>query len=98
MKTTFYLIVGVLGFALSGRAADPAQVPPEPMHPLEHPLKPVPVQQAADAPFFKNLSELKWEKILPDLGDSSPEICILHVDPTTHATQLMIRAPKAIHV
>ncbi|HCX28553.1 MAG TPA: hypothetical protein DHU55_02080 [Blastocatellia bacterium] len=53
---------------------------------------------AANAPEFKNLSDLKWDKILSDLGESSPQICILHVDPTTHATQLLIRAPKAIHV
>ena len=27
---------------------------------------------------------------LPDLGDNSPEICILHIDPDTRATQLLI--------
>ena len=53
---------------------------------------------AANAAEFKNLSDLKWEKSLPDLGESSPEICILHVDPTTQATSLLIRTPKAIHV
>jgi hypothetical protein len=37
-------------------------------------------------------------KILPDLGENSPQICILHVDPKTHATSLLIRSPKAIHV
>jgi len=34
----------------------------------------------------------------PTLGAKSPEIAILHVDPTTGATQLMIRTPAAIHV
>jgi mannose-6-phosphate isomerase-like protein (cupin superfamily) len=47
---------------------------------------------------FRNYADLKWDKILPDLGDNSPEICILHVDPTTKATQLLIRNPKAIHI
>src|SRR5256885_2034360 len=55
---------------------------------------------AAEMPqaVFKNYSDLKWSKILPDLGDASPEICILSVDPKTQATKLLIRAPKAIHV
>jgi len=53
---------------------------------------------AANAPEFKKLSEIKWDKILPDLGENSPEICFLHVDPTTHATQLLVRTPKAIHI
>jgi mannose-6-phosphate isomerase-like protein (cupin superfamily) len=47
---------------------------------------------------FKNYKDLKWDKILPDLGDSSPEICILHVDSKSKATKLLIRTPKAIHV
>jgi hypothetical protein len=47
---------------------------------------------------FKNYQDLKWEKILPDLGGASPEICILHVDPKTRATKLLIRTPKALHV
>ena len=52
----------------------------------------------ANSPEFKNLSDLKWDKILPDLGADSPEISILRVDPKTHATSLLIRTPKAIHV
>jgi quercetin dioxygenase-like cupin family protein len=49
-------------------------------------------------PIFSNFKDLKWDKILPDLGESSPEICVLHVDPTTKATKLMIRTPKGIHI
>ena len=49
-------------------------------------------------PVFAKFEEFKWSKILPDLGDNSPEISILHVDPKTQATKLMIRTPKAIHV
>jgi hypothetical protein len=51
---------------------------------------------SSNAPEFKNLSEIKWDKILPDLDENSPEICILRVDPKTHATSLLIRTPKAI--
>jgi len=51
-----------------------------------------------NGPIFQKLADAKWDKILPDLGDNSPLICILHVDPTTHATQLLIRTSKAIHV
>lgn len=49
-------------------------------------------------PIFSKFEDIKWNKILPDLGDNSPEIAILHVDPKTQATKLMIRTPKAIHV
>src|SRR5438270_11011395 len=52
----------------------------------------------ANQPIFQKLDDAKWNKILPDLGDNSPQICILHIDPDTHATQLLIRTPKAIHV
>jgi quercetin dioxygenase-like cupin family protein len=43
-------------------------------------------------------SEMKWQKIFPELGARSAEIAMLHVDPTTQATQLMIRVPKNFHV
>jgi quercetin dioxygenase-like cupin family protein len=59
-------------------------------------------QEAAtlDAPqmIFSNYADLKWNKIVPGLGENSPEICILRVDPKTQATSLLIRAPKGIHV
>jgi quercetin dioxygenase-like cupin family protein len=42
--------------------------------------------------------DLKWERIVPELGEKSPEITILRVDPNTKATQLMIRIPKNVHV
>ena len=53
-----------------------------------------------DAPqmIFSNYEDLKWNKILPDLGENSPEICILRIDPKTQATSLMIHTPKGIHV
>jgi quercetin dioxygenase-like cupin family protein len=42
--------------------------------------------------------DIKWQKIMPDLGGGSPEIAILHIDPQTQATKLMIRVPKNFHV
>src|SRR5687767_1299353 len=63
---------------------------------------------SAKAPSAKSESEhhainvrfedLKWEKIVPELGDKSSEIAILRVDPKTKATHLMIRVPKDVHV
>jgi quercetin dioxygenase-like cupin family protein len=52
----------------------------------------------ANVPIFKKLEDIKWEKILPDLGENSPEISFLYVDPTTKAAKLLIRSPKAIHI
>ena len=41
---------------------------------------------------------LKWGKIVPELGERSPEITFLRVDPKTQTTQLLIRVPDNIHV
>ena len=49
-------------------------------------------------PMSVKLQDARWAKILPDLGDMSPEMAILRVDPKTQATQLLIRTPKGIHV
>ena len=57
-----------------------------------------PTSATSDGLIFKNVSDLKWDKILPDLGENSPEICFLRVDPKTHATSLLIRTSKAIHI
>ena len=43
-------------------------------------------------------SDLKWARMVPELGERSSEIAILRVDPGTQATQLMIRVPKNFHV
>jgi mannose-6-phosphate isomerase-like protein (cupin superfamily) len=45
-----------------------------------------------------SFQDAKWEKMLPELGADSPEISFLRVDPTTQATQLLIRTPTAIHI
>src|SRR2546423_13614958 len=75
----------IISVAISGRAQD-----------LKQPAHDASASMAETV--FKNYQDLKWDKILPDLGESSPEICILHVDPKTNATKLFIRSPKALHV
>jgi len=85
MKTSLRLalIILISTLAMSGRCAEPK----ESAH-----------GTSADMPLFTNYADLKWDKILPDLGENSPEISILHVDPKSKATKLMIRSPKGIHV
>ena len=53
---------------------------------------------AAEEIVFKNLQDMKWEKMLPELGADSPVYAILRVDPDTKATTLMIEFPKAMHI
>jgi mannose-6-phosphate isomerase-like protein (cupin superfamily) len=91
-KVRLAVVIMILSFGLNGRGQEPDG--PASASPPSSPAS----EAGADMPEFKNLSDAKWEKMLPDLGDGSPEICILHVDPKTHATNLLIRAPKAIHV
>ena len=57
-----------------------------------------PPHQSAHEAIYLPSHEIKWERIMPELGERSPEIVILHVDPTTNATKLMIRVPKNFHV
>lgn len=47
---------------------------------------------------LKNREDLKWEKMLPDLGEDSPLFSILRVDPKTKATTLIVEFPKAIYI
>jgi quercetin dioxygenase-like cupin family protein len=53
---------------------------------------------SAQAAIYLKFNDIKWERIMPELGERSPEIVILHVAPTTNATKLMIRVPKNFHV
>jgi mannose-6-phosphate isomerase-like protein (cupin superfamily) len=57
-----------------------------------------PANTGPDKPIFKQMSEVEWKKIQPELGEASPEMAILHEDSKTHATQLLVRSPKALHV
>src|SRR5260221_11375797 len=46
---------------------------------------------------YLNTKDLKWDRLVPELGAGSPEITILHKDPKSGATQLMIRSPANYH-
>jgi mannose-6-phosphate isomerase-like protein (cupin superfamily) len=48
-------------------------------------------------PIFLKYQDLKWDKLRPELGEGSPKITILHSDPKTGATQLLIWSPKNYH-
>lgn len=51
-------------------------------------------QQTPPHPVFMKLSDLRWEKT----PDGMQDIAILHVNPVSKATELIIRAPKGFHV
>jgi hypothetical protein len=53
---------------------------------------------ASDHPIYLKPQDMKWDRIVPELGAGSPEITILHVDQKTGATKLMIRVPQNSHV
>ena len=53
---------------------------------------------AASHPMNIRVQDMKWQRIFPEAGERSAEIAILHSDPTTQATELMIRVPKNSHV
>jgi hypothetical protein len=90
MRSVVICLVVAFAVAMGALLARRGQAEPKPAAP----------HAAADMPqpVFSNYEDLKWDKILPDLGEASPEICILHVDPQTKATKLLIRTPKAIHI
>jgi len=56
------------------------------------------IYASQDQIILKNKEDMKWEKMLPELGDSSPLFSILREDKKTKATTLMIRFPKAIYI
>ena len=49
-------------------------------------------------PMTVKLADVKWTPMFPELGDRSPQISILRIDPVTQATQLLVRIPKNFHV
>jgi len=65
--------------------------------PLARPQTSQPSERSGHA-LNMGLSEMKWARMVPELGNRSSEIAILRVDPGTQATQLMIRVPKNFHV
>lgn len=79
-------IVGLVGFFLLGAGAC--------QEAGWQPGKPTPVGEAMNL----HAQNVKWERLVPDLGEDSPEIAILHVHPVTQATHLMIRTRRQMHV
>jgi mannose-6-phosphate isomerase-like protein (cupin superfamily) len=59
---------------------------------------PSPRAANAAAPEFVKYHAVRWQRIFPKLGARSPEISILRVDPSSHATQLLLRVPRDFHV
>ncbi|MGH9581034.1 MAG: cupin domain-containing protein [Terriglobales bacterium] len=55
-------------------------------------------QAASGSPQFSNFDDLKWEKIVPELGAEGPDFCMLRVDPKTGASSLLIRVAPGFHV
>src|SRR3954452_12261831 len=51
-------------------------------------------QEAGPHAIFRTFSDLKWEKT----PDGFQDIVILHVNPVSKASELIIRAPKNFHV
>jgi len=49
-------------------------------------------------PINLKAQNVKWERMMPDLGEDSPELAVLHVHPVTQATHLMIRTRRPMHV
>jgi len=58
----------------------------------------VKTQAPAANVLFVHYGNLEWQKVVPELGERSPEFAIVHVDPATKTTQMMIRVPKDSHV
>jgi quercetin dioxygenase-like cupin family protein len=52
----------------------------------------------SDESALRNKPDLRWERMLPELGEDSPRYSILRVDPNTDATTLLIEFPTAIHI
>ena len=84
MRRFFYSFCILIGCALVGRPGFSQTCTPLPDGPAHH--------------LNVKSGDMKWQRIFPELGARSAEITILRVDPTTKATQLMIRVPKNFHV
>jgi hypothetical protein len=65
--------------------------------PMSAPMTAQPSPDASVPAVYTKYGDVKWEKLIPELGAQSAEIAILHVDPKSGATQLMIRCPKNYH-
>ncbi len=45
-------------------------------------------------PVTLRAEDIQWEKAFPDLGADGPDLAVVHVNPKTQATQLLLRATK----
>jgi quercetin dioxygenase-like cupin family protein len=45
-------------------------------------------------PVSVRAEDIKWEKAVPNLGADGPDLAVVHVNPKTQATQILIRATK----
>lgn len=57
-----------------------------------------PASGSASQAMSARYEDLMWQMIVPELGNDSPQISILRVDPKTNATQLLIRTPTKMHI
>jgi quercetin dioxygenase-like cupin family protein len=46
-------------------------------------------------PVSLRAEDIQWTKAFPELGTDGPDLAIVHVNPQTQATQLLVRATKA---
>lgn len=53
---------------------------------------------AAAQALFTDFEDIQWQPLLPDYGPGVPQVVILHTDPRTKATQLMIRMQDEFQV
>ena len=49
-------------------------------------------------PVSLRAEDIRWEKAFPALGADGPDLAVVHVNPRTQATHLLIRAPKQVVV
>ncbi|TAH35994.1 MAG: cupin domain-containing protein [Planctomycetota bacterium] len=71
-------ILAAAAFALAQTAGGPPQGCPDP----------------SKCPVSLRAEDIKWEKAFPDLGADGPDLAVVHVNPKTQATQLLVRATK----
>jgi quercetin dioxygenase-like cupin family protein len=57
-----------------------------------------PAPPDAEKLVFLQPQEMLWRKLAPEMGAGSPELTVLHVNPRTGGTTLMIRTPAGFHV
>ena len=77
-------------------------VAPAYSHPPEHPapsgVSPHAAMPAVAKHEFLSLADVKWQHIVPEMGEGSPRIAFLHTDPATGAAHLLIWTPRNFHV